>query len=315
MALSSDEDDEELLRAISMSMEQNNDNNDEPPIKKRKIAPPPSDININSMSSNITCTQSKLCKCYGDLINVLTKYNKSELMIIKQMNVSQLTKVFDDYIHLMHHHDDNLEFDLIVQELGLCNLKTCVKFRRNNRNRMVSNNCNNTNNSEIHHDAFMDILDSIHCFFQHCYDVGYRLSPTDLKGINATITEQKHTDEEYANSELTNQQIVEILKIIKEKKQKNEQFYVSPRCTKYNQLVTIEEEEAKQGTNMKYDFGILFDYNTDDVDGVIESLFEETTRKKIKPKYKSLKQEFLFNPYHTLNMEQFNNEYRKAEIK
>eukprot|EP01083_Nonionella_stella_P135227 411352_1 len=102
-----------------------------------------------------------------------------------------IQSVLDNFGHLMQKHNHNEhdpadEFESIHKALGgFCNIKTCKRFKRHQLYRgrdtsaIVSQNTlkdiyNVDDDTEVTH---KQIMDKIHCFYRHCYDVGNRLTP------------------------------------------------------------------------------------------------------------------------------------------
>eukprot|EP01083_Nonionella_stella_P036158 98670_1 len=104
-----------------------------------------------------------------------------------------IQSVLDNFGHLMQKHNHNEhdpadEFESIHKALGgFCNIKTCKRFKRHQLYRgrdtsaIVSQNTlkdiyNVDDDTEVTH---KQIMDKIHCFYRHCYDVGNRLTPDE----------------------------------------------------------------------------------------------------------------------------------------
>ena len=61
----------------------------------------------------------------------------------------------------------------ILKEHGLrCDVKKCKIFLRNNRDRDIEKN---TNCDDQTLSVYIDIIDTIHCYFMHSVDIGYRI--------------------------------------------------------------------------------------------------------------------------------------------
>ena len=77
----------------------------------------------------------------------------------------------------MHYHDHEFEqiFNSFQQS---CPLTKCMIFRRNNRRR--ENDKNNINYKQ-------QILDKIHCYFKHSYDIGHHIGNKESQIINNSM--------------------------------------------------------------------------------------------------------------------------------
>ena len=90
--------------------------------------------------------------------------------------------LLSDFHHILDVHlneeqlsaiDGNRNFQFIHQELNdiLCNIGNCQIYARGNRQRESMNtDCTDKNLS-----MYIDIIDTIHCYFIHSVDVGYRI--------------------------------------------------------------------------------------------------------------------------------------------
>eukprot|EP01084_Bolivina_argentea_P004056 7677_1 len=111
------------------------------------------------------------------LINSLKKYdlyNKiQEETLIEDIDLEQL---LTDFLYLIE-VDSNHEFECIVDQIGYCDISACIGFRRNNRDRFKL-----TPHDELSNIA-VEILDTIHCYFMHSHDMGYRLTSEETKLI------------------------------------------------------------------------------------------------------------------------------------
>eukprot|EP01084_Bolivina_argentea_P000095 172_1 len=221
------------------------------------------------------------CCHLQNLMKIICKYHENQLDYI--MDNAKIRETLNDYAHLIMQHDTDEEFEFIANQFGICDLEKCPIFKRNNRNR-DSLGENDRVQLQHKHLARNQILDKIHCYFAHCYDIGNRLSMEEMAVINAReLIEEKRENECFINEKLV--KYTEILHC----KQKNINYRTSK---KYNDRL--------------YSFGFQFRYGFE---------FEKPEfRQLIKPKYSNLKEELTTNPIATITIEQFMNEYKKAEI-
>eukprot|EP01084_Bolivina_argentea_P056845 103962_1 len=92
-------------------------------------------------------------------------------------NVNDIyVSLIQDYHHILHSHIKKFEslnvdiFALIYEEISKsvkCDIKKCKAYIRNNRDRNVKN--------DTGIDINTDILDTIHCYLLHSYDIGFRI--------------------------------------------------------------------------------------------------------------------------------------------
>eukprot|EP01084_Bolivina_argentea_P110696 197609_1 len=193
--------------------------------------------------------------------------------------------VLDNYCHLLHNHNTENEFEIIVNRLQQCNLDQCKLFKRNMRYEKPENEYN----------VFMNIMDKIHVYFLHSMDIGYRLSATQKHEIVADL-------EENNEPKLINKKIIDINEFLKSQKHISNSKMLSARMRRYNQLQ--KQSLTKSGL---YSFGFLFKYGNDDC-------YADNYDILVQPKYSSLKEELLQNKLYRLTNISFENEYKKAVI-
>eukprot|EP01083_Nonionella_stella_P096546 271440_1 len=209
----------------------------------------------------------------------------------------------DDFLHLLHCHDDNgKEFETIYNVLGgNCNTKKCQMLARNYRDR--SHAKENVTSSQ-------QIADKIHCFFIHSYDVGHRLTTQEKLMVNheGTTDDSKHddNDDDFAQA-LIDKKILRINQIISSKREmiKHESNILHSRLsTKYNQLDKSDDHKMKPDM---YNFGVLFKYNYKNENIIGECI-------PVASKYSCLKEELTTNDLNVITIEQFSSELQKAGI-
>eukprot|EP01084_Bolivina_argentea_P311637 539460_1 len=210
----------------------------------------------------------------------------------------------NSFHHLLLEHDSDEEFEEIYHILGECNLLKCNKFRRNYRERAKEQKSKNETQA-IEASYIDDIVDKIHCYFQHGYDIGFRLDSNERKLIKTIVVEEKYDDKQY----LMNDQYMRLFQILRSKQKKRQSACIelNKRANKYNQLFSNYNYKT-------YSFGYRFNYGSDET---VDLTSNKTQTQRISiiilPKYSSLKEEMISNDIATLTKEQFNNEYTKAQ--
>eukprot|EP01084_Bolivina_argentea_P310706 537678_1 len=151
------------------------------------------------------------------------------------------------------------------------------------------------NEKDIKQMSYCQILDKIHCHYQHSYDIGYKLGMAEKDQILHNINEQKSTDDD--EQFCINPTLIDISKILKPKHEE----YNSYKHNKFSQLYDT------------YSFGFRFNYwdyhkNCDNIN--IAGL---PVRDCYVPnKYSSLKEELTQNTVIRITYLQFQNELAKA---
>eukprot|EP01084_Bolivina_argentea_P113375 202066_1 len=232
-----------------------------------------------------TCINKELihCEAFKRLKISLDKYNKSTNNNVDSQSIQS---VMNDFLHLFQQHNNDHQFELIANELGICEIKTCQMFRRNHRNRENSSE----NDMIVVNDKYIlyqQIFDKIHCYYHHTFDIGYRLT-SDEKLLMVYDQNDKHE-----SNHLTNNQLLRIHAILQPKITKTRSYRRKPN--KY-QLDLKDEGSTPVVSDKYYNFGTQFRYD------------------ELTPSYSSIKQECISNPFTTITVQQFNNEYQKALI-
>eukprot|EP01084_Bolivina_argentea_P286271 491059_1 len=142
--------------------------------------------------------QLETCECLQRIRKILHFYQtiyydmnnsdeyENEQLIIEYINNNEYKHLINDYQHILLRHLNNknneinaTNYDIINKSMRIitCNLKNCILYQRNMRDRENKNS--NSDYKQQKHDenasVFIDILDNLHTFFIHGYDTGFRL--------------------------------------------------------------------------------------------------------------------------------------------
>eukprot|EP01084_Bolivina_argentea_P110653 197525_1 len=258
---------------------------------------------LNAIQNEIsfTCKFVSECPCFSRIKTNINRYkNENENITILH--------IVNDFIHLIHEHDDDQSFEYIYNEFGSksCNLQKCSIYRRINQR--------NITDTESANQCVIDmmkqqIFDKIHIYYQHSYDHGYRLRMSDKQKIEM----QTIDDEKIIPNLLCTQsdKLIQINQLLTNSRQ-NLEIIEHRLNKKYNSLFhqkskTDVEEKVSQNNGL-YNFGFHFiyedqnDYNHDD-----DVIF-------VKPKYETFKQELILNDISNISLSQFNIENAKASV-
>eukprot|EP01083_Nonionella_stella_P064811 169266_1 len=116
---------------------------------------------------------------------------------------SKYTNLINDYHHILQEHLDkdtvsnNRAFEAIHDKMSKyidCDICSCKHYKRNERDR--ENQCNDDIPYSIA--PMIDILDTIHCYFIHSFDTGYRIDATHHQQM-IMDPEQQTSDENSDN--------------------------------------------------------------------------------------------------------------------
>eukprot|EP01083_Nonionella_stella_P200038 732998_1 len=221
------------------------------------------------------------------------------------INGTKVKEAMDHYHHLIYQHNSDGEYEFMHRYISdhceRCqSVRECDKIRRTYRDRSVFLNDNESSDAIDEQDekrcltdaVYLEIMDTMHCHFYHCFDLGYRMHSKNR------ITEHKsasgHTDDvgpqERAilthNASTSNSS--NSLPSININRQHNQIFVTNP---------FVEKEEM-------YSYGFRFAYrgrgHKDDV--------------SVTSKYDDLKEEVTQNSICHLTMAQFKHVSKKAAI-
>eukprot|EP01084_Bolivina_argentea_P312006 540132_1 len=285
-------------------------------------------IHINkTLHCNSTCKSQ--CQYLNRFLFVMRKYTK-------KLNSSDINilEVVNDYIHLIHEHKHDEDFEFICNALGPCNILDCGMFARNNR---IKCNYDLNPSMELDEKVYREFMDKMHCFFCHCFDIGNRVNIEHKKQIQKECKQNQNDNPHFIDNALRRTK-----QILASKRNKCPKSLIQRSNSKYNQLQWINksfEERVSAAYKMLessnncddkkdefmniYDFGYRFRYGYEHEDAHYGT--SHTTMKNrdedpfvtiidVKPKYSSLKEELTCNEVIVMTMEQFKIEYRKSEI-
>eukprot|EP01084_Bolivina_argentea_P260457 439856_1 len=249
-----------------------------------------------------------------ETVNCVALYRLKQTMIkyhqlTQQNDIDAITKYFhtiiieqvlEDYLHSLSKHNSDEHFEIICKDIGLsCDITSCVPFRRNHRNRSEYTLICIPSNA-----IFCQILDKIHCYYTHCFDIGYKIKLKELQYIEQIVDVE--TDENFINEFALKmkQTLFTRHKLFRTMKGIN-------ITNRYN-INFNQTEVQSHNTNILYSFGHLYEYGP--LGGEEEKEFADPKYIITKPKYKSLKEELTSNPFAVMNINQFNNELKKTTI-
>eukprot|EP01084_Bolivina_argentea_P010940 20427_1 len=240
-------------------------------------------------------------------------YSSSENELAEQYPIEV---VVNDFTYLLNNFtNDDYKFENIYDYLGgECNINRCQLFRRNYRNRENTIQHNHEKLITLKDECVEQIMDKIHCFWMHSFDMGNRLTAKEKSYINSNDSKQDNEDEL-----LMDKKIQQIVNLSRTKRSAVEPELINISSSKYNAL-----EIYKTTTHSKnmYSFGTVFRYKYDDkkeskIDGLqkfVAQYGNPDDAISVRGKFPSLKEELIGNSVSTININQFNLEYKKTNI-
>ena len=96
------------------------------------------------------------------------------------------TQILNDWTHFLARHNDPIKleqlFDEIMsgKELNQCSSHKCLSMNRHLRDRNIDD-CKQDNDNE--YAFYQDLLDGIHCYIYHIWDMGLRIRSTEKTNV------------------------------------------------------------------------------------------------------------------------------------
>eukprot|EP01083_Nonionella_stella_P098980 278404_1 len=224
---------------------------------------------VNECSSVDECKSLERIKdvliFYQNISNKQHKNSKLDDDAIVQ-HLDRYKDIINDYHHILLHHlatgnkvKDNANFhviDAIIHESITCNISQCQNYKRNHRNRgQKKNDDADAPSLNLEHSGddtavfYKELLDSIHCYFVHSVDIGFRMQIDDQNS--------KYDDKRY-DSDVTSsatdlykdEQIAKVREVLAMKKKKLKHVGGANRV-QFNKFSTDISNESMQKQQMK----------------------------------------------------------------
>eukprot|EP01084_Bolivina_argentea_P311828 539811_1 len=248
------------------------------------------------------------CQHLKQLIEFLKKSNNDDI----QTDIENVPDILADYLHFVECHSkkEHDAFEFIFNNLSFCNINKCPMFDRiyRDRNKMNTEVTEVTEVTEHLDHSYSDIMDKIHVYFCHSYDMRYRLTGDQQTLIsNAKLPDFLDTDEKKSIESksvcryLVNPLLTKMRQTLPPK-QHIDTHVISRNYKKYNQVFSNQN-------NQHYCFGFHFKYG---YDGEKRLTLQPKEIISVVKHYDNLKTELLDNDFYILTISQFNNEYTKA---
>eukprot|EP01084_Bolivina_argentea_P028390 52772_1 len=232
------------------------------------------------MFADCSTSDASNCVYLHTLIEDMCRYselmNYNNLINIHSIDTSNTLNIF---LHLIDKHSNNRNFKFITKKLDRCNITTCSIFKSNYRHRTKSRQ-DKTMMLSTKVVASCQIMKKIHCFYQHCYDIGNVFIDEDQTAETTVIKMRK----------------IKELMSAKNKPNKNIFNLIQKRNEKYNDLKF-------------YSFGKPFGY------GYTNEVYHYNDDFQLmNSKYDNLKTEMIDNKIFQLAPKQFESEYQNAKL-
>eukprot|EP01084_Bolivina_argentea_P267082 453270_1 len=129
------------------------------------------DCNQHGMGQGYVCNGNlEQCLHLSRLTKIINQYINGNIKHIQTINI---TMILNNFIHLLQTHDTNSNFESIANTFGFCDIMNCKIFVRNYRIRQTNELITDENHDK--YIVYKQILDKIHCFYCHCFDIGNKI--------------------------------------------------------------------------------------------------------------------------------------------
>eukprot|EP01084_Bolivina_argentea_P077489 140546_1 len=175
---------------------------------------------VKERQAQLTCFNDTIYNC-GFLERLLSINKRLDEQTITE---EDLNTINHDFVHLLRKHDDDDSFEFIYEKVGgFCSSRNCSVIMRSYRDRF----CNETTTTITYK---QQLLDTVHCYYRHTYDIGYRLNKVERSRINQVDVHSENV--------LFNKKLSEIMQIIRSKHEantvlRNENRYTAQNINKF----------------------------------------------------------------------------------
>eukprot|EP01084_Bolivina_argentea_P166039 288361_1 len=211
------------------------------------------------------CESIHSCKSINIIAKYLHQYESIKLININKIfNKDSCPHLSDHFNHILTTHlrdnksiqQSNNELELIhayiMQKIQTCKLEHCSKYKRNNRNRERENILSiSTNIIDHESEYYIELLDTIHCFFVHTFDCGFRIH-SDV--FNDIISINKHQQYDEINDDIHHDKIMTKLRPLLQSKRDKIRQIRGVKRTQNTKFITKTESDLsahKSETDIK----------------------------------------------------------------
>eukprot|EP01084_Bolivina_argentea_P046502 85650_1 len=244
------------------------------------------------------------CQAFLLLKKILINYQS----IPKDMIINNAISILDSFHHLLLEHDSDGEFEAMHNVLGKCNIVNCAQFirryRERNQKQISENDVKQNETSLIQFTD--DIMDKIHCHLYHSYDIGYRFNENERKQIATCGVDKKY---EELKPMIVDKALLTMRQIINAKRKRVDPYIASNTFAKFNALYNANNKHDSYRFGHRYMYWKLSKKGAKERNSRIYY-----AQHYISPKFQTLKEELISNPFCQITIKQWENEYRKASI-
>eukprot|EP01084_Bolivina_argentea_P262005 442971_1 len=248
-------------------------------------------LSSNDDRSHRTCNKKVKCKSVQVICDMLHEYDRINgnvddlLNYLSSMGVS-LSKVLNEFDHLLLCHDSDKDFKEIYKKLNKsnehCSYIECKPFNRNYSRRLQSTYNKNGKREDDEHkhkekefNILENVVDKIHSFYLHSYDT-------------------------FARNNILNQTPAEKIQTVQKLSAQNDDtFSNNDKFTSNFNITDVNRNNSKDNINV-FSFGQRFEYENKEKEWFVDA------------KYDTFKNELINNKLCNISLSEFNIEYNKC---
>eukprot|EP01084_Bolivina_argentea_P112735 201033_1 len=248
-------------------------------------------------SRSTSCISGEVSNCpqAHQLAQAIQQYNIFVNTNNNNYNIEKINilNVLNNFLHMLQFHDNDQQFEAIKNIFNVsCVIQKCRIFK----------NIHPQNHYNRHRHAYLyQILNKIHCYYEHSHDIGNRLTIREKISIIDTIDDSVYIRED-EKCDVVNNQIKKLNDILSTKQQQN--IFTTTRAKKYNDFLAQKSTKSDK----MYCLGVEFVYGYDN-----EIIVNPDNYIRVYKKYNDLKRELLKNAITTVGLAEYDTEYRKAQ--
>eukprot|EP01084_Bolivina_argentea_P086410 156186_1 len=185
-------------------------------------------------SKSTDCANEFICVCTTRIVEAMKYYQRLDITDnddkskVDSLYHDKYEHIVNDFTHLIHEHPNKLDamYDFATKNLKLkkCNVENCPYTRLYNTNKTGEHQESDNNNKTeeiVKFEYARDILDSIHCYVLHQYDLGFAIhKDTKNKFIQQQMDNILNQDDEIDLCKDATAFISDIIKQVKQKLKK-----------------------------------------------------------------------------------------------
>eukprot|EP01084_Bolivina_argentea_P076458 138565_1 len=142
-------------------------------------------------STQVECNGLPTCNYTKTILNAMKCYGVLNDEKWIQFCSKTYQSLLNDFVHVIQHHNDDLWYIVNAKNMK-CNVNNCeLLLRHYDTNIDISQYDTTVNNDFV---FYKNLLNTIHCYVFHSYDIGLRVHKDELKNSNS----EEH-DIEFAN--------------------------------------------------------------------------------------------------------------------